>query len=74
MVSKSQSFTCIPINELRSKECIDIVLKPLIDYIDIPINGLFTSNDIFHTTTSMAVDKKMPIPLPPNLSYITTYK
>jgi len=57
MASKPQSFACIPRNELRSKECIDNVLKPLIDHIDIPINGTLSSKDIFHTTISMAVDK-----------------
>ncbi len=57
MVSKSQGFTCIPINALRSKECIDNVLKPLIDYIDIPINDSLTSKDIFHTIINMAIDK-----------------
>ena len=56
MVSKSQGFTCIPRTESGYKECIDNVLKPLIDYIDIPINGSLTSKDIFHTTISMAVD------------------
>ena len=57
MVPKPQRSTCIPRPELRSKECIDNVLKPLIDHIDIPINGSLTSKDIFHTTISMAVDK-----------------
>jgi putative transposase len=57
MASKPQSFACIPRIELKSKECIDNVLKPLIDYIDIPINGTLTNKDIFHTTISMAVDK-----------------
>lgn len=56
MVSKSQGFTCIPRTELGYKECIDNVLKPLIDYIDIPINGSLNSKDIFRTTISMAVD------------------
>jgi len=57
MVPKPQSFACIPRTELRSKECIDNVLKSLIDYIDIPINGSLTIKDIFHATISMAVDK-----------------
>ena len=57
MAHKSQSFVCIPRIELRSKECIDNVLKPLIDHIDIPINGSLTSKDLFHTTISMAIDK-----------------
>jgi len=57
MAHKSQSFVCIPIIELRLKECIDNFLKPLIDHIDIPINGSLTSKDLFHTTISMAVDK-----------------
>ena len=57
MVPKPQRYTCIPRTELRSKECIDNVLKPLIDHVEIPINGSLTSKDIFHTTISMAVDK-----------------
>jgi len=57
MAPKSNGFACIPIYELRSKECIDTVLKPLTDHIDLPINGSLTSKDIFHTTISMAVDK-----------------
>ena len=57
MVPKPRSTTCIPRIELRSKECIDNVLKPLIDHIDIPINGSLTSKDIFHATITMAVDK-----------------
>ena len=57
MVLKPQRSTCIPRIELRSKECIENVLKPLIDHVEIPINGSLTSKDIFHTTISMAVDK-----------------
>lgn len=57
MVPKPRSTTCIPRIELRSKECIDNVLKPLIDHIDIPINSSLTSKDIFHATITMAVDK-----------------
>jgi len=57
MAPKSNGFACIPRYELRSKECIDTVLKPLTEYIDLPINGSLTSKDIFHTTISMAVDK-----------------
>ncbi|MCM1987737.1 ISH3 family transposase, partial [Methanococcoides seepicolus] len=47
----------IPRVELRSKECIDTVLKPLTDNIKIKINGSLTCKDIFHTTVCMAVDK-----------------
>jgi len=57
MAPKSNGFACIPRYELRSKECIDTVLKPLTDHIDLPINGSLTSQDIFHTTISMAIDK-----------------
>lgn len=57
MAPKTNGFTCIPRYELRSKECIDNVLKPLTDHIDLPINGSLTSQDIFHATISMAVDK-----------------
>jgi hypothetical protein len=57
MAPKTNGFACIPRYELRSKECIDNVLKPLTDHIDLPINGSLTSQDIFHATISMAVDK-----------------
>lgn len=43
--------------ELRSKECIDTVLKPLTDNIKIKINGSLTCKDLFHTAVCMAVDK-----------------
>ncbi|WP_135606890.1 ISH3 family transposase [Methanococcoides sp. NM1] len=42
--------------ELRSKECIDAVLKPLIDNIRIKINGSLTCKDLFHTAVCMGVD------------------
>jgi len=57
MATKTNGFACISRYELRSKECIDTVLKPLTDHIYLPINGSLTSKDIFHTTISMAVDK-----------------
>jgi putative transposase len=57
MAPKTNGFACIPRYELRSKECIDNVLKPLTDHINLPINGSLTSQDIFHATISMAVDK-----------------
>jgi putative transposase len=57
MAPKTNGFACIPRYELRSKECIDNVLEPLTDHIDLPINGSLTSQDIFHATISMAVDK-----------------
>jgi putative transposase len=57
MAPKTHSSACIPRFELRSKECVDNVLKPLIDHIEIPINGSLSCKDIFHTTISMAVDK-----------------
>ena len=57
MVSKSHNVACNPRMELRSKECIDNVLQPLIDHINLPINGSLTSKDLYHTIISMAVDK-----------------
>ncbi len=42
--------------ELKPKQCIDTVLKPLIDNIDIKINGPLTHNDIFYTAICMAVN------------------
>jgi putative transposase len=41
---------------LRPKQCIDSVLKPLIDNINIKINGSLTCKDLFHTAVCMAVD------------------
>ena len=41
---------------LKSKECIDLVLKPLTDHVTIKVNGSLTSNDIFHTVVSMSVE------------------
>ncbi len=49
------SRTCNKV-ELRPKQCIDTVLKPLIDNIDIKINGSLTPKDIFYTAICMAVD------------------
>ena len=57
MVSKSHNVACNHRMELRSKECIDNVLQPLIDHINLPINGSLTSKDLYHTIISMAVDK-----------------
>ncbi|WP_319506573.1 ISH3 family transposase [uncultured Methanolobus sp.] len=42
--------------ELRTKQCIDAVLKPLIDNIDIKIKGQLSSKDLFYTAICMAVD------------------
>src|SRR5450756_1949498 len=42
---------------LKSKECIDFVLQPLKDHVTIKVNGSLTSEDIFRTVVSMAVDK-----------------
>jgi putative transposase len=42
---------------LKSKECIDFVLHPLNDHVTIKVNGSLTSEDIFRTVVSMAVDK-----------------
>lgn len=43
--------------ELKSKECIDTVLRPLNDHITIKINGSLTSEDVFHTVVSMSVNR-----------------
>ena len=42
---------------LKSKECIDSVLKPLTDHVTIKVNGSLTSEDIFLTVMSMSVEK-----------------
>src|SRR5674536_364370 len=42
--------------ELKSKECIDLVLQPLKYHVTIKVNGSLTSVDIFRTVVSMAVD------------------
>ena len=42
--------------ELKSKECIDLVLQPLKFHVTIKVNGSLTSEDIFRTVVSMAVD------------------
>ncbi len=57
MNPKSNGLACRLRIELRSKECIDNILQPLVDNIQIPINGSLTSKDIFQTAISMAVNK-----------------
>jgi len=57
MNPKSNGLACKSRIELRSKECIDNILQPLVDNIQIPINGSLTSKDIFQTAISMAVNK-----------------
>lgn len=57
MNPKSNGLACKSRIELRSKECIDNILQPLVDNIQIPINGSLTSKDIFQTAVSMAVNK-----------------
>lgn len=42
--------------ELKPKHCIDTVLKPLIDNIDVKINGPLSSKELFYTAICMAVD------------------
>ena len=42
--------------ELKSKECIDLVLQPLKYHVTIKVNGSLTSENIFRTVVSMAVD------------------
>ncbi len=53
----SKGLACKSRIELRSKECIDNILQPLVDNIQIPINGSLTSKDIFQTAISMAVNR-----------------
>ena len=43
--------------ELKSRKCIDTVLRPLSDHVTIKINGSLTSEDIFRTAVSMAVNR-----------------
>ncbi len=43
--------------ELKAKECIDAALRPLNDHVTIKINGSLTSEDIFRTAVSMAVNR-----------------
>ena len=43
--------------ELKSKKCIDTVLRPLSDHVTININGSLTSEDIFRTVISMSVNR-----------------
>lgn len=43
--------------ELRPKQCIDAVLKPLTDNIAININGSLTCKDLFYAAICMAVEK-----------------
>jgi len=47
----------LPKIELKSKECIDAVLQPLTDPVTIKINGSLTSEDVFRTVVSMAVNR-----------------
>ncbi|MDP2216701.1 MAG: ISH3 family transposase [Methanolobus sp.] len=49
------SRTCDKV-ELRPKQCIDTVLKPLLDNINIKINGPLSSKEIFYAAICMAVD------------------
>ena len=42
--------------ELRPKHCIDTVLKPLTDNINIKINGALNCKDLFYTAICMAVN------------------
>src|SRR5665811_2090334 len=53
-VSYKHGFS--PKIELKSKECIDLVLQPLKYHVTIKVNGSLTSEDIFRTVVSMAVD------------------
>jgi putative transposase len=42
--------------ELKFKECIDAVLRPLKDHVTIKINGSLTCDDVFRTVVNMAVN------------------
>ncbi|WP_321429730.1 hypothetical protein [uncultured Methanolobus sp.] len=42
--------------ELRPNQCIDAVLKPLINNIGININGSLTCKDLFYAAICMAVE------------------
>lgn len=42
---------------LKSKDCVDGVLQPLVDHIDIKINGSLSSRDLYQTVLNMAVNK-----------------
>ena len=44
-----------PKNELKSKECIDLVLQPLKYHVTIKVNGSLTSEDIFRTVVSLTM-------------------
>ena len=57
MNPKSNGLACKSRIELRSKECIDNILQPLVDNIQIPIKGSLTGKDIFQTAISMAVNR-----------------
>jgi putative transposase len=46
-----------PIIELKSKKCIETVLRPLSDHVTIKINGSLTCEDVFRTVVSMAVNR-----------------
>jgi len=43
--------------ELKSKKCIDTVLRPLSDHVTIMINGSLTCEDVFRTVISMSVNR-----------------
>ena len=54
LLSYKRSFS--PKIGLKSKECIDLILKPLTDHVTIKVNGSLTSKDIFLTVMSMSVE------------------
>ena len=43
--------------ELKSRKCIDTVLRPLSDHVTIKINGSLTGEDVFRTVISMSVNR-----------------
>ena len=52
---KSGKYACKRELVLKSKECIDTILQPLTKYIEIPINGILTSRDLFLAIVGMSV-------------------
>jgi putative transposase len=58
MSLKSGKNACIKEIVLSSKECIKTTIKPLVDNIDISINGSLTSRDLFLNILGMSVENR----------------
>ena len=43
--------------QLKSKNCVDSILKPLLENVNLKINGLFTPKKLYQTVLNMAVNK-----------------